>query len=131
MPQLAKGGKWVFGWVTVAADRSIVVPGQAWEEYGFAPGAAALLLRGSTTSGGFALGSEKRMPARLLGRALGATVFEPGFRVRLPEAVAVHPTQRLLAVRGSGHALSLLTQGPICEMAETHQLTANTQASDP
>ncbi len=129
MPQLAKGGKWVFGWVTVAADRSMVVPSQAWKEYGFASGATALLMQGSTTSGGFALGIAEHIPASLLGRPVGRTVFEPGSRVRLPETVEVHPGQRLLAVRGSGHALSFLAQGPIYELAETHPLMTDTLPS--
>ena len=96
MPQLASGGKWVFGWVTVATDHSIIVPQQAWEEYGFAAGAEALLLRGSTTSGGFALGMADRTPAPLRRRVTGRTIFEPGFRVHLPDGVEVHPTQGCL-----------------------------------
>ena len=58
MPRLDKGGKWVFGWVIVDADRRIRVPQDAWTEYGFKAGDEALLLNGSKTSGGFGLTSE-------------------------------------------------------------------------
>ena len=50
MPQLGKGGKWVFGWVHVNLDRSISIPPEAWAEYGFEEGVEVVLLRGSASS---------------------------------------------------------------------------------
>ncbi len=38
MPQLVKGGKWVFGWVVVRAGKKIAVPPEAYREYGFQAG---------------------------------------------------------------------------------------------
>jgi hypothetical protein len=35
MPQLSKGGKWVFGWAIVGPDRNVLIPTQAYQEYGF------------------------------------------------------------------------------------------------
>lgn len=122
MPQLAKGGKWVFGWVTVGADRRIRIPPDAWNEYGFREGADALLLRGSVASGGVAVGLSDRVPAILHTRVIAGTSCEPDRFVRLPEMPGVDPGQRLLAVRGSGLALSLLAKGRIYEMARTHPL---------
>ena len=34
MPQLAKGGKWVFGWVLVGPHGEVTIPPEAWDEYG-------------------------------------------------------------------------------------------------
>jgi hypothetical protein len=47
MPQLAKGGKWVFGWVVVGKRRSITIPPDAYREHGFRPGDEVVFLRGS------------------------------------------------------------------------------------
>ena len=120
MPQLEKGGKWVFGWVDVRPDRTVQIPPEAWQEYGFLEGTEAVFLRGSATSGGFALGVSSKVPAMLLTRAIGRTIFGPGETARIPDEVGIHPGQRLLAVRGSGHALGLLTRGRIYELALTH-----------
>jgi hypothetical protein len=38
MPQLEKGGKWVFGWVVVRPGSKITVPPEAYLEYGFQAG---------------------------------------------------------------------------------------------
>lgn len=122
MPQLEKGGKWVFGWVTVCADRRIEIPGDAWAEYGFQQGDEAMVLRGSATSGGFAVGTASRMPEVLWKRAVGLSRFDEAHALRLPVATPIHLGQRLLAVRGSGHALGFLAQGRIYELALSHPL---------
>ena len=38
MPQLVKGGKYVFGWSVIGEDGGVVIPGEAVLEYGFEPG---------------------------------------------------------------------------------------------
>jgi len=122
MPQLAKGGKWVFGWVMVRPDRTVTIPVAAWREYRFQQGDEAMMLRGSATSGGFAVGIAARIPEVLSQRSLGRSRFEAERTVRLPDAVPVLEGQRLLAVRGSGHALGFLAQGRIYELALSHPL---------
>jgi hypothetical protein len=61
MPQLVKGGKWVFGWVIVGQRREIQIPPEACAEYGFQTGGRVLLLSGSRRSGGSALGGTRRL----------------------------------------------------------------------
>jgi hypothetical protein len=117
MPRLARGGKWVYGWIIVGGDRYIRLPREAWKDYGFAPGCPAIFLHGSRTSGGFALGLPDRVAGLLATRMLGRSVFEEGRRVRVPEAVEVKPWQLLLAVRGSARALGLVTEGPLYDAA--------------
>jgi len=56
MPQLVKGGKWVFGWAVVGPGGGIRIPPQAYAEYGFQPGERVLFLHGSQRSGGFGIG---------------------------------------------------------------------------
>jgi len=58
MPQLVKGGKWVFGWVIVGGHREITIPPESYTEYGFQAGKPVFFLRGS----GLALGFLTRGP---------------------------------------------------------------------
>ncbi|MBN1963187.1 MAG: hypothetical protein JW910_00970 [Anaerolineae bacterium] len=125
MPQLVKGGKYVFGWTLLNEARALRIPPEAWEEYGFTVGDTALFTRGSRTSGGFAIS----YPA-LLERAaaksglalpvLGEGIFQPGGIVTVPDDISVQAGQKLLVVRGSGFALGFLAQGPILAEALRH-----------
>jgi len=123
MPQLAKGGKWVFGWCVVGPDRKIRIPPQAYTEYGFQAGETVIIIRGSQRSGGFGVGRQSRLAqaqisfrSRFIGQA---RVGEHG-QLALPPHVSVQPGERLLAVRGSGLALGFLQRGPIYEEALKH-----------
>jgi hypothetical protein len=123
MPQLAKGGKWVFGWVEVSPRREIRIPPDAYAEYGYRAGEEVVFLAGSRRSGGFSIGRpevlaqsqiplEKRVIAR--GR-IGADG-----RVALPPETCAEPGERFLVGRGSGLALGFLRRGPIIEEARRH-----------
>lgn len=120
MPQLAKGGKWVFGWVIVGNGREIAIPPDAYREYGFQTGDAVIFLKGSRRSGGFSIGRANHIPALLTKRALGHGQVDESGRVIAPPDASVQPGDRLLAVRGSGYALGLLARGPIYEEAIQH-----------
>lgn len=125
MPRLAKGGKWVFGWVTVSDTGAIRIPPEAVAWYGFQPGERAIFLRGSVTSGGLAISTERLWPADFgnpacCNRVIGQGVIEIDYLVALPPVAGAEPGTRLLAAFGSGNALGLLAHGPIYELAETH-----------
>jgi len=121
MPQLVKGGKWVFGWVVVGPGGEILIPPAAFAEYGFQPGETVFLIRGSRRSGGFGLGRQARLADSILRpRFLGQARIESGRRVALPPEAGLQPGARLLAVRGSGLALGFLQRGPILEEALKH-----------
>jgi bifunctional DNA-binding transcriptional regulator/antitoxin component of YhaV-PrlF toxin-antitoxin module len=125
MPQLAKGGKWVFGWVAVEDDSRITIPAEAYQEYGFQAGDEVVFLRGSRRSGGLAVGRVERVAAAAGGlelqkRAVGRGEIEADRRVLLPTRIGISPGDRLLAVRGSGLALSFIARGPIYEEALKH-----------
>lgn len=121
MPQLVRGGKWVFGWVTVGPQEELPIPPEAWHEYGFQSGEEAVFLPGSRTSGGFGLSTP-----RLLAQAAGPLhariqaqdrLGEDAQIVVAPAVVGVHPGDRLLVVRGSGRALGFVARGPIFDEA--------------
>jgi hypothetical protein len=70
MPQLEKGGKWIFGWVVVRAGKGIVVPPEAYREYSFQAGDKVAFTRGSRSSCGFGIGRADKMPSLLAKRVL-------------------------------------------------------------
>jgi hypothetical protein len=123
MPQLVKGGKWVFGWTIVGPRRELSIPPAAWDEYGFQMGDEVTFIAGSRRSGGFGLSHPRLLvdaAARLQVRALARARVDEAGRVVLPAAVGVRPGDRLLAVRGSGRALGFVAHGPIYEEALKH-----------
>jgi hypothetical protein len=123
MPQLVKGGKWAYGWVVVGPEQELKVPPEAWREYGFRAGEAALFTPGSRRSGGFGLSTAELMAevAERLGgatlSALGQGRFSKEGYVTVPPGVDVKPGDRLLAVRGSRYGLGFVARGPIYEEA--------------
>jgi hypothetical protein len=123
MPQLAKGGKWVFGWVPVRSQGELTIPPEACDEYGFQAGDEVIFLPGSRTSGGFGLSTPRllaQMAAPLQTHALCRGQIGENGHLLVPSAVGLQPGTRLLAVRGSGRALGFLVRGPIYDEALKH-----------
>lgn len=121
MPQLEKGGKWVFGWCVVGPASEIQIPPEAYIEYGFQQGEAAIVIRGSRRSGGIGIGRPEKLNDTVLqSRIIGQTTIGADGRVALPPEADTQPGERLLVVRGSGLALSFLRYGPIYEEALNH-----------
>ena len=120
MPQLVKGGKWVFGWVVVQAGKKITVPPEAYREYGFQAGGEIVFTCGSRRSGGFGIGRADKIPALLSKRVLAQGYMGKRGRVVLPSEVEAQVGDRLLTVRGSGYALGFLAHGPIYAAALQH-----------
>lgn len=126
IPQLVKGGKWVFGWARVNSDCCLVVPPSALIEYDFHEGELLLVIPGSRTSGGFALAAPSALDSSSIGgrKVLGKTQLEAGKRVYIPvhilDKLEIVPGSKLLVVRGSGLAVGLVSKGPIFEEAQKH-----------
>jgi hypothetical protein len=96
MPRIAKGAKWIFGWVLVGDDGMLKIPPEAWEWYHFQGGERAIFLKGSRTSGGFAISSsgliEQMSPAfHVELRMLGYSRFQEDHSVQLPLEEVVLP----------------------------------------
>jgi len=53
MPQLVKGGKYIFGWAVLKNGLTVRIPGETCDEYKFEKSENVVLLPGSNTSGGF------------------------------------------------------------------------------
>ena len=148
MPQLVKGGKYVYGWSEVYPEGKIVIPPEAYEDYGFQTGENIILIPGSRTSGGFSLTSSRLLEGSPLSAFLKeipqlsefivgeGTLIKHNKRVYswlrmhnghiiapLPtlESYKVGAGSLLLSVRGSSLTLGFLTKGPLYELAHKHQ----------
>lgn len=55
MPQLLKGGKYIFGWTMINEDYKARVPDETYNEYNFTETEKLIILSGSRSSGGFSL----------------------------------------------------------------------------
>lgn len=148
MPQLVKGGKWVFGWSRVGATGRVRIPPEAADEYGLRDRLGAIIVSGSRTSGGFVLMKPSLIEASPLGVALRhhPDLAEEGnegmlreWNKRLHARVAVQDESfnlpgtdgseyayglragdLLLVVRGSYVGPSFLSRGPLVEHAHSH-----------
>jgi hypothetical protein len=123
MPQLVKGGKWVFGWTVVNSAGEVRIPPEAYAEYGFQTGEQIVFLNGSKRSGGCGVARREKLVGSqilLVHRMLGVGVVGENERVAFPNATGFRPGERLLVVRGSGLALGFVQRGPIYEEALRH-----------
>lgn len=60
MPQLNKGGKFVFGWANINEDLTVNIPDMAVKEYKITNDSKVILVSGSKKTGGFSV-TNKRM----------------------------------------------------------------------
>jgi bifunctional DNA-binding transcriptional regulator/antitoxin component of YhaV-PrlF toxin-antitoxin module len=148
MPQLVRGGEYVFGWSKVSDGGRIFIPQEARNEYGLKQWEKVILMSGSRRSGGFAVTTPGLLAGSPLAAALSrfprlrsfqmaearvvraegssfcwTSIDEEGY-ITLPTATlreyGIVPGDRLLAVRGSGVALGFALRGPIVDVALTH-----------
>lgn len=121
MPQLAKGGKWVFGWVVVGMEREILIPPMAYSEYAFQANEPVVFTLSSKRSGGFCLGKREKVSSSIIySRVIEESVLSDHMKIVSPKMIDLKPGDRLLVVRGSNLALSFLRKGPIVEEALNH-----------
>ena len=77
MPQLVKGGKYIYGWTSIRTDRRIRIPAEAFLEYHFSVGDTIILMSGSKTSGGFSMNKPERLKASKIGQPLLSLIDHP------------------------------------------------------
>lgn len=145
MPQLVKGGKYVFGWAEVGPQGEVPIPPEAWTEYGLTASQPAFLMAGSRTSGGFSLVKPAMLQASAIGGVLDrqpalarfdipeGEVVQDGTRtytwvtlqdgqITVPVETLAHfgvkPSDRLLVIRGSGLGVSFIVRGPVVAEAK-------------
>jgi hypothetical protein len=145
MPQIAKGGKFVFGWSPIGKEGCVQVPEQVIDEYQLFTEDKLILISGSKSSGGFVVSRQGLICESIM---KGLLIDHPEFRYySLPEGKPVKwkgryyswvkinkqgvfklPAEtftcfnvkerdRLLSIRGSNVGFVLAVKGPLVEAA--------------
>jgi len=147
MPQIVKGGKYVFGWSKVNELGSIRIPEDALKEYNFFEDQKVFIMTGSKKSGGFGITSYEKLNNSRLNSILKNNPDLAQFKIKkgkvkdykakaysweqihnnsieLSEEILnffrINPGNFLLLVRGSNLSLGFISKGPIYEEAKKH-----------
>ena len=148
MPQLNKGGKFVFGKSLIQADGTIQIPTQAIQEYDITADKKVYLFTGSKSTGGFCVTRKKILEHSKLGHILTdmpqlknyitqpgefvaykgrsycwVEINECGRIILTDEMMAflqVFPGTYLLSIRSSDIAFTMGAKGPLLERAENY-----------
>ncbi len=145
MPQIAKGGKFVFGWSIINQDGHVKIPEMTFNEYHLSSDEKVILISGSKISGGFCVSNFTLMKNSIMkglfiehpeikeysnkegdcvkfkGRLYCWLNMSPVGILKLPEytmnAYNIKPQDKLLSIRGSDIAFVLAVKGPLIEAA--------------
>jgi bifunctional DNA-binding transcriptional regulator/antitoxin component of YhaV-PrlF toxin-antitoxin module len=148
MPQLERGGKYVFGWSQISKNGTVVIPAEAVNEYGLKPGMEIILISGSKSSGGFIMAIKALLKQSEMGsiltkkpeldseQSVEGQIVIIGERKycrckfgdnntivvspQVLEAFGINAGDRLLSVRGSYIGVSMIAGGLIVERAKRH-----------
>jgi bifunctional DNA-binding transcriptional regulator/antitoxin component of YhaV-PrlF toxin-antitoxin module len=141
MPQLLKGGKYTYAWVTISDTGSIAVPPETVEDYGLELDELIVLLSGSNSSGWFSVIPKRNLTNSPLnplkenkdmledkvqlsrGRPFAVTRFKGDGIYLMKEVLEVFGLEkgdRLLVIRGSGMGPSFIVRGSVIEEALKH-----------
>lgn len=148
MPQLVKGGKFIYGLSVISPSGIVAIPPAAFKEYGFDVGEKAIVMNGSRTSGGFGLTKKdlleksglnvmvKNLPGLMDFRTPEAEIIESAGRlfcwmkvadsgsIRFPSQTlagyGLKPGNLLAVGRGSYLSIAFIARGTIFEEALKH-----------
>ncbi len=145
MPQLNKGGKFVFGFSVVNEDLTIHIPPQALSEYNATQDGKVIIFTGSKITGGFCVTTYSLLPGSKLrhilqecpalrdcqlsegefiqykGRKYAWLGIDSSGVIKLPqstlEVLGLKPGMELLSIRSSDIAFTMGAKGPLLEKA--------------
>jgi len=148
MPQIVKGGKYIFGWSKIGNNGKIRIPSEAFEEYNLERDVCCILFSGSKTSGGFGLSSVRILKNSIMKGLLEKNPSLANYEIPegeiikinnkkfcwieiyedksiyLPQetlkAFGIENNDLLLSGRGSHLAIGFITKGPIYNEAKNH-----------
>lgn len=148
MPQVTKGGKYIFGWSAIGGDLGVTLPPQAVGEYDMAREGRVYLLTGSPQTGGFVVTRRGLLLRSHVGNVLwdrpelneyagppGA--FQPvkgrqwcwlpvegegvlRLTMEMLRVLDLAPGQRLLAIRASDIAFCMGAKGQLIDRAAAY-----------
>jgi len=149
MPQLNKGGKYVFGWSKIENNGTVHFPPMILTEYGLLEGQEIIIFTGSKVTGGFCVTNQKMLStSKLQGilnnlpelknhRAVLAGEFIPykgrsyawlplyndgsiALPARTLEYLHLRPGNKLMSIRSSNIAFTMGAKGPLVERAKAY-----------
>lgn len=149
MPQMNKGGKFIFGKSVVHHDGTIQIPTQAIEEYGITDEGKVYLFTGAKATGGFCVTRKGLLQSSKLGHILTETPMllnytsAPGEFIKykgrsycwmeiseegkiilsrdMMNFLNIAPSMELLSIRSSDIAFTMGAKGPLLEKARNYQ----------
>lgn len=149
MPQLNKGGKYVFGWSKIADDRTVYFPPMVLTEYDLLEEQEIIIFTGAKITGGFCVTNQKMLSASKLHKILDdlpelknhgsilAGTFIPykgrsyswlplsndgsiTIPVKTLEYLHLCPGNKLMSIRSSNIAFTMGAKGPLVERAKAY-----------
>ena len=148
MPQMNKGGKFIFGKSLIRTDGTLRIPPQAMEEYRIADEGKVYLFTGSKITGGFCVTRKGLLHPSKLGHILDDTpslldysagsgefikykgrsycwieISREGqilLTKKMMDFLKVGPGMELLSIRSSDIAFTMGAKGPLLEKAENY-----------
>ncbi len=151
MPQMNRGGKFIFGQSIIRENGVVQIPTQAVEEYGIAMEGKVYLFTGSKSTGGFCVTRKGLLAPSKLGHLLAdlpalrdysarcgeflpykgrfycwACISESGqiaLTKEMLDFLQLKPSMRLLSIRSSDIAFTMGAKGPLLEKAQNYQGT--------
>ena len=148
MPQMNKGGKFIFGKSLIRTDGTLRIPPQAMEEYHIADEGKVYLFTGSKITGGFCVTRKGLLHPSKLGHILDDTpplldysagsgefikykgrsycwveISQEGqilLTKKMMDFLKVRPGMELLSIRSSDIAFTMGAKGPLLEKAENY-----------
>lgn len=148
MPQIVKGGKYIFGWTKLEDNRKLKIPPEALNEYRLKKNEDVLIISGSKASGGFGLTSLNLLKGTPIGKVLisklqlrgelkskditisignrtyyWSKINEDGYLILEKDFLKYYDIEnigKLLVGRGSGLAIGFIARGRIFQEALNH-----------
>ena len=124
MPQLNKGGKFVFGISRIREGGELFLPPQAMEEYGICREGRIYIFTGARATGGFCVTRKGLLAPSQLGRRYGWLTVSQSGRLLLTEFLLhqldLNIGAELLCIRSSDIAFTLGAKGPLLERAKSY-----------
>ena len=149
MPQLNKGGKFVFGKSIIRDDASVRIPVQAIDEYHLTEEGKIYLFTGSKITGGFCVTRKGLLQASKLGHILEEVpelksysamsgeflkykgrsycwidISEQGvihLTAEMMDFLNIRPNMQLLSIRSSDIAFTMGAKGPLMDKADNYE----------
>ncbi|NLD91898.1 MAG: hypothetical protein GX639_04425 [Fibrobacter sp.] len=149
MPQIAKGGKFIFGWSIISSEGCVKIPEMTFNEYNLSIEQNVILISGSKISGGFCVSNYSLMKSSIMnglfleypeireysiregncikfkGRLYCWVKLQSDGIIKLTdytmESFNIKPGNKLLSIRGSNIAFVLAAKGPLIEAANNYK----------